>query len=108
MDTITAVADGIPSKLHPHPFRLIDHKEQAAIRKQPAAKSAERAERAGARFFCDFGFIRSSTDDYLKPDPERDRIVKSFDGFKSYLAIVDDFTRYTWIFPCRSKHPLLT
>ena len=50
-------------------------------------------------------FIRSSTDDYQKPDAERDRVVKSFDGFNSYLDIVDDHARYTWIFLCRSKNP---
>ena len=53
LDAITKVADGLPTNLHPHPFRFIDHKEQASIRKQPASNSAERADRAGARFFCD-------------------------------------------------------
>ena len=64
-------------------------------------------DRAGARLFCDFGFIRSSTDDYQTPDAERDRVVKSFHGFNSYLAIVDAFTIYTWIFPCRLKKPAI-
>ena len=36
-------ADGTPSKFFPHPLRLIDHKEQARVRKQPAGSQSEQA-----------------------------------------------------------------
>ena len=32
-------------------------------------------------------------------------MVKSFDDYSSYLAIVDECTRYICLFLCRSKHP---
>ena len=53
----------------------------------------------------DFGFIQASTSDYSKPNPKRDRVVKSFDGYSSYLLIVDEALRYVWVFLCQSKEP---
>ena len=80
LDNIAANADGLPPKFCPHPLRFIDTKEQASVRKQPAKKDSEWTQRAGARFYCDFGFLRASTSDYAKPDEDEDRVVKSFDG----------------------------
>jgi hypothetical protein len=34
-----------------------------------------------------------------------DRVVTSIDGFNSYLLVVDKFSRYMWIFLCKSKEP---
>ena len=31
--------------------------------------------------------------------------MESFDGFKSYLLVVDKTTRYAWIFPTKTKKP---
>jgi hypothetical protein len=59
----------------------------------------------GQRYFCDFGFIRSSTTDYSRPSPATDRIVHSVDGFNSYLLVVDEFLCYAWVFLCASKEP---
>ena len=53
----------------------------------------------------DFGFLRSSQFDYSRPDKKNDRVIQSFDGFTSYLAIVDEQSRYTWTFLCKNKEP---
>ena len=105
LDAITKAADGLPDVLAPHPFRFQNIKEQANVRRQPASHSSERLTRPGQRFFMDFGFMRASTDDFSRPDSKRDRVVKSFDGYNSYLAVVDDYSRYTWVFLCKSKEP---
>jgi hypothetical protein len=55
---------GIPSEFHYHPFRFIDFKEQAWVRKQVAQRSAVRTTEAGKRFYMDFGFMRASSLDY--------------------------------------------
>jgi hypothetical protein len=64
--------DGIPLVFEYHPFRHIDFKEQAYIRKQPARKSAERLPNCGSEFFMDFGFMCASYDDYRRPNKTTD------------------------------------
>lgn len=83
-------ATGLPAQFHCHPFRFVDFKQQAQIQEQPAGRQARRLPLVGKCFYVDFGFIRASTSDYSKPDPKRDRIVESFDGYNSYLLIVDE------------------
>jgi hypothetical protein len=55
----------------------------------------------------DFGFLRASNFDYSQPDKSKDRVIESFDGYNSYLLIVDEFTRHIWVFLCKSKEPPL-
>jgi hypothetical protein len=55
----------------------------------------------------DFGFIRASSVNYLHPNINRDLVVDSYDGYSSYLLIVDDKSSMTWIFLTRSKSPPL-
>ena len=55
----------------------------------------------------DFGFMRASESDYSRPDKTKDRIVQSFDGYSSYLLIVDEASRFVWIFLTASKEPPL-
>ena len=98
-------ADGTPSKFFPHPLRFVDHKEQARIRKQPVGSSSSPAPLPGQRFLMDFGFIRASTSDYSTPNIETDRVVESFDGFVAYLIIVDEASKFVWIFLRKSKEP---
>ena len=98
-------ADGTPSKFFPHPLRFIDHKEQARVRKQPAGTHSEQAILPGQRFLMDFGFMRASTSDYSTPNIERDRVVESFDGYVAYLIIVDEASKFVWIFLRKSKEP---
>ena len=55
----------------------------------------------------DFGFLRSSQSDFSRPDKKSDRVIESFDGFNSYLAIDDEHSRFTWTFLCEIKEPLI-
>lgn len=98
---------GVP-KLHCHPLRFIDWKEEAQIRRQPAGGPADDLDEAGARFHMDFGFIRASTGDLLRPNSQADRVVESYDGFSSYLLIVDAAKKMSWVFCTKSKEPPLT
>lgn len=52
----------------------------------------------------DFGFLRASSDQYCII-PHRPPIVVSFDGFNSYLLIVDAKAHYTWVFLTATKSP---
>ena len=53
----------------------------------------------------DFGFMRASTSDYSTPNLETDRVVESFDGYVAYLIIVDEASKFVWIFLRKSKEP---
>ena len=115
LDMLPSCATGLPEQFEYHPFRFIDHKEMAYVRRQAAKRVAERAVEVGKRFYADFGFIRSSTSTSninkrrkarkKKGEKNLDRVVQSIDGFNCYLAIVDEASRYTWIFLCKSKEP---
>ena len=105
LDVIPGCVDGIPSQFEYHPFRFITTKEQASIRKRAAGRTPRKLASAGQRFYMDFGFIRASTSDYSRPNIGKDRIVDSFDGFSSYLLVVDEVSRHVWAFLCASKEP---
>ena len=98
-------ATGLPPTFRAHPLRFIDHKVRATIRKCRSRKVATKATKPGQCFYVDFGFMRASTSDYSRPTPTTDRVVTSIDGFNSYLLVVDKFSRYMWIFLCKSKEP---
>ncbi len=53
----------------------------------------------------DFGFIRSSTEDYKRPNTKTDHVVLSYNGYSAYLLIVDSASRYVWCFLTTSKEP---
>jgi hypothetical protein len=55
----------------------------------------------------DFGFIRSSTEDYKRPNKSTDRVVISYDGYSAHLIIVDGASRHVWVFLTRGKDPPL-
>lgn len=97
-------ATGTPPKFFPHPLRFIDHKEQARIRKRAAGTTSNPARHPGQRFGMDFGFIRASRDDYSN-SPSTSRVVESYDGYVAYLIIVDENSKYVWIFLRKSKEP---
>ena len=98
-------ADGTPTKFYPHPLRFVTHKEQARIRKQPVGSGPEQAILPGQRFLMDFGFMRASSSDYSTPNIETDRVVESFDGYVAYLIIVDEASKFVWVFLRKSKEP---
>ena len=90
LDLLPGNATGIPNKFHYHPFWYIDWKEEARLQHQKAQKYAERTDEPRKRFYMDFGFMCASDSDYDGHDKSRARVIKSRDGFSSYLLIVDD------------------
>ncbi len=94
---------GTPPVFEYHPFHYIDFKEQAYIWKQAAQRTAERIPTCGAEFFMDFGFMRSSTEDYRRPNKSTDRVVTSYDGYLAHLPIVDGASQRVWVFLTSSK-----
>ena len=90
-----------------HPFRYIDFKEQARTRKQAAQRLALCTTDCKRRYYMDYGFMRSSTSDYSRPQKGKDWVVRPYDGFTSYLLITDEALRYVWIFLTATKEPQL-
>ena len=107
LDLLPGHVIGTPPVFEYHPFRSVDFKEQAYIRKQAAQRVAERIPTCGAEFFMDFAFMRASTSDYKQPNKHTDRIVTSYDGFSSHLIIVDSASRRVWAFLTKTKEPPL-
>jgi hypothetical protein len=105
MDELPKHATGVPQRFEWHPFRYIDFKEQARIRKQPVGRNPIKVAARGQRFYMDYGFIRASNEDYSKPTISKDRVVESYDGYTSYLLIVDETSKYSWIFLTKLKDP---
>ena len=50
LNSLATRADGLPNSFVFHPFRYIDWKEQARIRKRAALRVAQKVHDAGARF----------------------------------------------------------
>ena len=107
LDALPGNVTGIPLVFEYHPFRFIDFKEQARIRKQAAQRSAVCTNERQKRFYMDFGFMRASAADYSSPHKGTDRVVRSYDGYSSYLLIIDKASRYVWVFLTASKNPPL-
>jgi hypothetical protein len=55
----------------------------------------------------DFGFVQASANDYTQPSKTTNRVVLSYDGFTSYLIIVDAATLFIWVFLTKFKEPPL-
>jgi hypothetical protein len=105
LDMLPGNVGGVPPGFHYHPFRFIDWKEEARIQKQAALRSAERTTESRRRFYMDFGFMRASTSNFSRPNTKRDRVVLSYDGYSAYLLVVDEASRYAWVFLTQSKTP---
>jgi hypothetical protein len=107
LKAILQAVNGTPSQFQPHLFSTYNHYNRARIRKMPATKGKHptRATDKQQRFYMDFGFLRASNFDYSKHDKSEDCIVRSFDGYNSYLLIVDEYTKFIWVFLCTSKEP---
>ena len=105
LDLLPGNVIGVPPGFHYHPFRFVDWKEEARIQKQAAMRSAERTSECRRRFYMDFGFMRASTSNYTQPSKTTDRVVASYDGFSAYLLVVDEASRYMWVFLTQSKSP---
>jgi hypothetical protein len=55
----------------------------------------------------DYGFMRASTPDYSHTQKGKNRVIRSYDGFTSYLLIIDEASRYVWVFLTATKDPPL-
>ena len=66
LDALPGKVEGIPTQFQHHPFRFIDFKEQARIRKQAAGREAQRLDGTGDRFYMDFGFMQASNESYTR------------------------------------------
>ena len=107
LDHLPGNATGLPTEFDYHPFRFIDFKEQAMIRKQAVQRSAIQTLERKRRFYMDFSFLRASTSDLTLPTCGGDCVVYSHNGFTSYLLIVDEASHYIWVFLTHSKSPPL-
>jgi hypothetical protein len=77
------------------------------VQRQKALKSAERTVKTWQCFYMDFGFMRASSSDYVGQDKSRARVIKSWDGYFLYLLIVNEASRFLWVFLMKSKEPPL-
>lgn len=102
---LSDAADGVPKNFEFHPFRQIDFKTQARIRKKMSGKTAAAVHQRGKKFYMDYGFMRASTSDFTRRQKGVDRVVTSFDGYNSYLLIVDEYSRHVWVLLTKSKEP---
>jgi hypothetical protein len=93
LDMLSCRVTGIPSVFRYRPFHYINHKEHVSIKKQPAQRSAVRTLECKRHFYMDFGFMRSSTSDYTHPNRSTDRVVSSYDGYTSYLLVINEASR---------------
>ena len=107
LDMLPGNATGIPHSFMNHPFRFVDWKEEARVQRQSAGKSADRTTEVGRRFYMVCGFMRASTSDYSRPNKQIDRVVASWDGYSSYLLVVDEASRHIWVFLTKIKEPPL-
>ena len=105
LDMLPGNVTGIPSEFYYHPFQFINFKQQARIRKQAAQCTAVRTLEAGKQYYMDFGFMQASCSNYRKPNPKTDQVVQSWDGYSSYLLIVDEVSCFMWVFLTKSKDP---
>jgi hypothetical protein len=105
LDRLPADATGISSVFEHHPFCFIDFKAQAGIRKQAAQRSAVRTIEWKQRFYMDFGFMRASTSNLSHADKSKDCMEFSYNGFSSYLLMVDEASHCIWVFLTKSKDP---
>jgi hypothetical protein len=98
LDKLPGSVNGTPPDFDYHPFWFINFKEEAKVWKQAAQRSAVRTTKRKQRFYMDFGFIRLSTSNYSRPMTSTDRVVFSYDGYSSYLNVIDEASQYVWIF----------
>ncbi len=105
LDLLPGNVTGIPHNFQYHPFRFINWKEEAHIQKQAALRSAKHTMEIKRRFYLDFGFMRALTLNFNQPDKAHDWVVHSYDGYSSYLLIVDKASRHVWVFLTKSKEP---
>jgi hypothetical protein len=89
LDLLPGNVTGVPPGFHYHPFCFLDWKEEARIQKQAALQMAERTMEIKRRYYMDLGFMRTSTSNFPQPSKNHDRVMLSYDGYSSYLLIIN-------------------
>jgi hypothetical protein len=51
--------------------------------------------------------MRASTSNFNRPNKAQDWVVHSYDGYSSYLLIVNEASHHVWAFLMKSKEPPL-
>jgi hypothetical protein len=59
-----------------------------------AGKDALCTSESGCWFYMDFGFMRASSMDFSHPNKQHERVITSWDGYSSYLLVVDEASCY--------------
>ena len=96
MDHIHHCVDGIPS-LKRHAFHTCPVCDHAKVTHNYNHNVEPlKATKVGEIFSMDFGFVKGNVDG---------RLVRSHDGYSSYVLVVDHRTRYTWVFLTKNKRP---
>lgn len=98
MTHISDCIDGLPNKLDQPNFHHCDICAESKGTKYKNSTVQDYTQMyIGQQFHMDFGFV-SGRD-------QQQQIIRSHDGFNSYLLIVDAKTRYMWTFLSKTKHP---
>ena len=87
--------EGVPP-LKRHDFHTCPICQEAKITHNYSHQATDTATKVGEIFSMDFGFVKGKVDN---------RLVRSHDGYSSYVLIVDHKTRYTWVFLTKNKKP---
>ena len=97
MKKIGECVDGVPKRFQPHQLHHCDtcHQAKSIYRRKKSDENTD-PQHIGERFHMDYGFVSGKKDGNL---------IRSHDGYKAYLLIVDAKTRYTWIFLSKNKVP---
>ena len=98
MENLHKHADGVPSLRLKNPFFKCKYCYQN-MTKQMKGYSLHKNEATAPfqRVQMDFGFVK------YKAKDGSGKLMRSRQGFGSYLLIVDEYTRYMWVFPTKSK-----
>ena len=98
MQNIGSCVDGIPLNIIKHQFHHCDICSEAKVKsKKNKTPEIHNTKHIGERFHMDFGFVSDKN--------KWNRIIRSHDGYNSYLLITDIKTRYSWIFLTKNKQP---
>ena len=98
MNHMHECTDGIPHLVQPA-FHTCDTCQETKGTKTKSKKTQPiTPNRVGEQFHMDFGFVHGK---------HNNRLIRSHDGFDSYLLITDAKSRYLWMFLCKNKYPPL-
>ena len=105
MEALHKCVDGVPpnlSKCRHGLYRCACCQQAKSTNSTGNTTEEPKATVPGERFQMDFGFIKaldSESKEKIKG------LIESYDGYNSYLLIIDKKTRYIWIFLSSSKSP---